>query len=176
MTKRRFLVIEDDEALRTRVARALRRRGHEAREASTHAEALQAVDWAPTHAIVDLRLGEDDGLAVLADLRDALPELRAVILSGYGSIATAVDAVHLGAVSFLQKPATLEMILTAFERGNQPLAATQDYTPPSLARAEWEHIQRVLSDCGGNISEAARRLGLHRRTLQRKLQKFPPRE
>lgn len=176
MSSKRFLVVEDDDTLRGRIAAALKRRGHEAEEASTHAEAVAAVSWAPTHAILDLRLGEDDGLAVLADLREALPDLQAVILTGYGSIATAIDAVHLGAVSFLQKPATLDMILTAFERGNQPLAATHDYTPPSLARAEWEHIQRVLSDCGGNVSEAARRLGLHRRTLQRKLQKYPPRE
>ena len=171
-----FLVVEDDEALRSRLAAALRRRGHQAIEASSQAEALAAVARAPTHAILDLRLGDDDGLAVLAALRAELPDLQAVVLTGYGSIATAVDAVRLGAVSFLQKPATLEMILTAFERGTQPLATTPDYAPPSLARAEWEHIQRVLSDCGGNISEAARRLGLHRRTLQRKLQKFPPRD
>ena len=172
----RILVVDDQERLRTRLARAFRDRGHEAFEAADSEEALRCVAHAPTHAVVDLRLGEEDGLAVLAALREHLPDLQAVILTGYGSIATAVEAMRIGAVDFLQKPADADMVLAAFDRrARAPLEEGPAYDPPSLARAEWEHIQRVLADCGGNISEAARRLGLHRRTLQRKLQKYPPR-
>ena len=100
------------------------------------------------------------------------------MMTGYGSIATAVDAVKLGAVNYVQKPADADDLLAALERGlDEPLGdATQDYAAPSLARAEWEHIHRVLADCAGNISEAARRLGIHRRTLQRKLNAYSPRE
>ena len=114
------------------------------------------------------------GLEVVRDLVALDPHLEVVMLTGYGSIPTAVDAVKLGAVEYLQKPADADMILAAFDRG--PLEeASHDYEPPSLARSEWEHIQRVLTDCGNNISKAARKLGLHRRTLQRKLGKYPPR-
>ena len=100
------------------------------------------------------------------------------MLTGYGSIATAIDAIRLGATYFLAKPADADDILAAFARSESPPLDTPaaDYRAPSLARAEWEHINRVLSDCGGNISEAARILGIHRRSLQRKLQKYPPRE
>jgi two-component system response regulator RegA len=101
--------------------------------------------------------------------------MQILVLSGFGSIATAVDAVHLGAVNFLPKPADAEDILAAFERGSRVTAdAEPAVETPSLARAEWEHIHRVLADCGGNVSEAARRLGIHRRSLQRKLRKRAP--
>ncbi|HLL54890.1 MAG TPA: helix-turn-helix domain-containing protein, partial [Myxococcaceae bacterium] len=105
------------------------------------------------------------------------PATQVVVLTGYGSIATAVQAVRLGATHYVPKPADADDILAAFQRGQQdpPSApSTIDFQPPTLARAEWEHINRVLGDCGGNISEAARRLGIHRRSLQRKLQKHPP--
>jgi two-component system response regulator RegA len=104
------------------------------------------------------------------------PSTKIVLLTGYGSIATAVDAIRIGAVNYLAKPADVDDILAAFARSESPPLSPPDvgYDPPSLARAEWEHINRVLSDCGGNISEAARRLGIHRRSLQRKLQKRPP--
>lgn len=172
----RILLIDDQDLLRERLGRALESRGHEVSLAADAAQAVAAIPWGPTHAVVDLRLGDEDGLEVLARLRQALPELQAVILTGYGSIATAVEAVKLGAVNVLQKPADADMVLAAFDKGERPpLSEAPAYTPPSLARAEWEHIQRVLADCGGNISEAARRLGIHRRTLQRKLQKYPPR-
>ena len=102
---------------------------------------------------------------------------RVVMLTGYGSISTAIDAMRLGADNYVAKPADVDDILAAFERAEAPpLQPSADYKAPSLARAEWEHINRVLSDCGGNISEAARRLDVHRRSLQRKLQKYPPRE
>ncbi|MEM6926258.1 MAG: helix-turn-helix domain-containing protein, partial [Myxococcota bacterium] len=109
----------------------------------------------------------------------AQPESVAVILSGYGSIATAIDAVRLGAVDFVQKPADVDQLLVAFRNALEanPFGERDPtYEPPSLARAEWEHIQRVLHDCGGNVTRAAKMLGLHRRTLQRKLQKYPPRQ
>ena len=102
--------------------------------------------------------------------------VRTVVLTGYGSIATAIDAVRLGATYYLSKPADADDIVAAFVRGEAPPLeppADHEYRAPSLARAEWEHINRVLSDAGGNISEAARRLGIHRRSLQRKLQKYP---
>lgn len=172
----RILVIDDQERLRSRLAQAFRDRGHEAIEAEDTAAALASLAQQPTHAVVDLRLGDEDGLAVLAELHRRAPELQALVLTGYGSIATAVEAVRLGAVSFLQKPADADMILAAFDKAERPpLEPSPSYEPPTLARAEWEHIQRVLADCAGNISEAARKLGLHRRTLQRKLQKYPPR-
>ena len=114
----------------------------------------------------------------MRDLRAIDSETKIVVLTGYGSIATAMDAVRLGATNYISKPADVDDILLAFKRGDaEPtVPADLDYAPPSLARAEWEHINRVLSDSDGNISEAARRLKIHRRSLQRKLQKYPPKE
>jgi two-component system response regulator RegA len=172
----KYLVVDDQELLRDRLGRALQARGHQVRMAADTEQALCFVGWGPERAIVDLRLGEEDGLALVAALVERLPAIEIVVLTGYGSIAAAVEAVRLGASNMLQKPADVDMILAAFDKGAQPpLSEAPVYEPPSLARAEWEHIQRVLADCGGNISEAARRLGIHRRTLQRKLQKYPPR-
>jgi two-component system response regulator RegA len=114
---------------------------------------------------------------LLRELLALDPETQIVVLTGYGSIATAIDAVRLGAVYYLAKPADADEILAAFARGQNPPARDLDaaqFEAPSLARAEWEHINRVLSDCGGNISEAARRLKIHRRSLQRKLSKYAP--
>jgi two-component system response regulator RegA len=115
------------------------------------------------------------GLTLVRDLKQLYPEMRILVLSGFGSISTAVDAVHLGALNFLPKPADADDILAAFERGENALEpAPMPAETPSLARAEWEHIHRVLADCCGNVSEAARRLGIHRRSLQRKLRKRAP--
>ncbi len=131
---------------------------------------------APERAIIDLRMPGKSGLELLRDLKALEPATEIVMLTGYGAIATAVDAIRLGAKHYLPKPATADEILAAFEQGDgDPLAGTEHpLDAPSLARTEWEHINRVLADCGGNISEAARRLGIHRRSLQRKLQKYPP--
>ena len=128
--------------------------------------------------MVDLRIGERSGLELVRELKDIDEATQIVVLTGYGSIATAIDAVRLGATYFLAKPADVDDILAAFARGEAPpqVQPDSDYQAPSLARTEWEHINRVLADCGGNISEAARRLGIHRRSLQRKLGRYAPRD
>lgn len=171
-----ILVVDDDARLRPRLARALRDRGFATLEADGPAAARALISERPTHCVLDLRMPGGSGLELLAELRAALPQLQVVVLTGYGSIATAVDAVRLGAANYLSKPADTDMILAAFARGAAPpLSEAPDYEPPTLARAEWEHINRVLGDCGGNVTRAARKLGMHRRTLQRKLATYPPR-
>jgi two-component system response regulator RegA len=173
-----ILIVDDDLALRERLARAFRDRGFEATTASGYAEAVAcARRESPELAVVDLRMPDGSGLELLKALKEIDPATQVVVLTGYGSIATAVQAVRLGATHYVPKPADADDILAAFQRGQQDPPSgpsTIDFQPPSLARAEWEHINRVLGDCGGNISEAARRLGIHRRSLQRKLQKHPP--
>ena len=131
---------------------------------------------APNYAIVDLRMPGKSGLDLVRSLMEIDPATRILVLSGYGSISNAVDAIQLGAVNFVPKPADADDLIAAFQKGRRgdPGEATEGYQAPTLARTEWEHIQRVLSDTGGNISEAARRLGIHRRSLQRKLQRFAP--
>ena len=127
-------------------------------------------------AVVDLKMPGKSGLDVVRDVLKVHHDLRIVVLTGYGSIATATEAIRLGAHYYLSKPADVDEILKAFsEDPNSGVEVPDDdYLPPSLARTEWEHINRVLADCDGNISEAARKLGIHRRTLQRKLYKFAP--
>lgn len=169
-----ILVVDDDEAFRTRLVRALQSRGFDVRGAASVEEALALVGAEPPeYAVVDLRIRDRSGLDVLRALLAADARTRVVVLTGYGSIATAVEAMRLGAVHYLTKPADTDAILTALQQPEESTTSTTLDTP-SLARAEWEHINRVLVDAGGNISEAARRLGLHRRSLQRKLAKYPP--
>ncbi|MCO4771018.1 MAG: response regulator [Deltaproteobacteria bacterium] len=172
-----MLVVDDDELFRTRLAAAFERRGYETRTASGYGDALRSARAeSPEFAVVDLRMEGPSGLELLRDLHEVDPATKVVMLTGYGSIATAVEAMRLGATNYVPKPADADEILVAFERGESPpLEASREYDAPSLARAEWEHINRVLADCGGNISETARRLGIHRRSLQRKLSKYPPR-
>jgi two-component system response regulator RegA len=171
-----LLLVDDSIPFRERLARAFRERGYFVQTAGNYDEAMALVRRkAPDLAVVDLRMPGPSGLQLVKDLLQHAPQARVLVLSGFGSIATAVDAVHLGAVNFLPKPADAEDILAAFARGAEVsdggAAAAET---PSLARAEWEHINRVLADCGGNVSEAARRLGIHRRSLQRKLRKRAP--
>ena len=169
----RLLLVEDDDVLRRRLARAFRERGFVVGEAAGVAEAERAAREAPpSHALVDLRLGDGSGLDIVRALASLSPAPSVVVLTGYGSIATALEAVRLGARHYLTKPADVDEILAAFarERPADPLPPT---AVPTLARVEWEHINRVLADCGGNVSQAARLLGIHRRSLQRKLAKFP---
>lgn len=172
-----LLLVDDDAVFRERLARAFRDRGYEVRSASSYDEAMIAArEESPEYAVVDLRMVGRSGLELVRDLLELDQATRIVILTGYGSIATAVDAIRLGAVNYVAKPADADDLVAAFERGESPplVGAVGSTPPPSLARAEWEHINRILADCGGNISEAARRLGLHRRSLQRKLSKHPP--
>lgn len=174
-----LLIVDDDRVLRERLARAFRDRGFDVRAAANFEEAVAlAKADSPEMAVVDLKMPGQSGLQLIRELRTIDPSTKIVMLTGYGSIATAIDAIRLGATYFLPKPADADEILAALARSESPpLDPPQpDYRAPSLARAEWEHINRVLSDCGGNISEAARVLGIHRRSLQRKLQKYPPRE
>jgi two-component system response regulator RegA len=175
---RSILVVDDDDTLRSRLAAALRQRGYEASEASGEKQACAiATADSPEYAVVDLRLGAESGLDVVRALKAIDAETKIVVLTGYGSIATAMEAVRLGASGYLTKPADVDDVLAAFARGDAAASPPPSgYSAPSLARAEWEHINRVLADCDGNISEAARRLKIHRRSLQRKLQKRPPRE
>lgn len=190
--RKKFLVVDDDVTFRTRLVRALSMRGYETSEAG---DATSAVDLArrfrPDRAIVDLRMPGKSGVDLIPELVLIDSGMQILVLTGYGSIATAVEAVRRGAIDYLSKPADTEQILAVFEKHSKQEhvgaeganAATNGdadeavaVTPPSLARVEYEHIQRILSDCGGNISEAARRLGIHRRSLQRKLSKLPPLE
>lgn len=171
-----LLIVDDDVVLRERLARAFRDRGFDVRTAEDHDTALAAARHdSPELAVVDLRMPGPGGLELVRALKALDPATRIVVLTGYGSIATAIEAVRLGATYYLPKPADVDDVLAAFARGDAPPEALPPPAEvPSLARAEWEHINRVLADCGGNVSEAARRLGLHRRSLQRKLQKYPP--
>lgn len=168
------LVVDDDDRLRERMLQALTARGQAARGAASLAEARALLEEvAPRAALLDLRLDDGLGTALIDELVGA--GARVVMLTGFGSIPVAVDAVRRGAVDFLQKPIEVEAVLRAL-RGEAVSTTEAEGAPaPSLARAEWEHIQRVLDDCEGNITRAAERLGVHRRTLQRKLKERPPR-
>lgn len=174
----RLMLVDDDENLRERLALALWDRGYEVRTAGDGTRALTvAAEFRPQMAVVDLRMPGMSGLELIGQLVDQQPGIEIIVLTGYGSIATAVDAVRLGARGYLTKPADADEVQAAFARGrSSPLQELEDeeWSSPSLARTEWERIQEVLAEARGNISEAARRLGLHRRTLQRKLQRFPP--
>ncbi|HEY2387564.1 MAG TPA: response regulator [Candidatus Binatia bacterium] len=174
-----MLLVDDDQVFRERLARAFRDRGFEVRTAGDVAEAVAiARSESPELAVVDLRMPGRSGLDLVRELRSIDAATRIVVLTGYGSIATAIDATRLGATYYLPKPADVDDILAAFARdetGSTGASAALAPAAPSLARVEWEHINRVLADCDGNVSHAARRLGMHRRSLQRKLQKYPPR-
>lgn len=172
------LVVDDDERFRERLAKALRQRGHEVSVADGLEAALAvARATALDRAVIDLRMPGAGGLAVLRALLAERPGLEVVVLTGYGSIASAVEAMRLGARDYLTKPADADRILAAFAADPSdeaaPPAGDAAFETPSLARLEWEHIERVMRECKGNVSRAARVLGIHRRTLQYKLAKFP---
>lgn len=172
-----ILLVDDEELFRDRLAKAFSQRGFTVFTAGNFDEALRVIgEQKPALGVVDLKMPGRSGLELIAAAREANPDMQLVVLTGYGSIATATEAVRLGALYYLPKPADVDDILGAFAKNPElALEVDQDeFSTPSLARAEWEHINRVLTDCGGNISLAAKKLDLHRRTLQRKLQKYPP--
>lgn len=170
-----ILVVDDDDVLRQRLERAFSKRGFTVFTASDFDTAVvQARTQKPTKAVLDLKMPGKSGLELLEEVRKISPETQVVILTGYGSITNAVAAVKLGATNYVTKPADADEVLLAFGEKPETPEEEKDFPPPSLASAQWEHIQRVLKDCGGNISEAARRLDIPRRTLQRKLKKNAP--
>ncbi len=176
--QRSIMLVDDSYVLRDRLALAFEERGFRVSVAGSYDEAIAVFKQAPTElAVLDLRMPGRPGMALIPELKKICPDTKILVLSGFGSIATAIDAIRLGATNFLPKPADADDILNAFARvGNEvelPIA-DEEIPVPTLAQAEWEHIHRVLADCGGNISEAARRLGIHRRSLQRKLRKRAP--
>ncbi len=172
-----ILLVDDEKVFRKRLALAFSRRGFLVHEAGDFDEAMAVLqNFEPELALIDLRMPGKSGLELLAEAKRLQPGIRIVVLTGYGSIATASQAIKLGALNYLPKPADVDEILQAFSQDGDLMLAVdaEELTPPSLARVEWEHIQRVLTDCEGNISEAARKLNIHRRSLQRKLFKFAP--
>jgi two-component system response regulator RegA len=173
-TDRSLLIVDDDKPFLTRLARAMEARGLVVAMAESVAAGLAAVKVrAPAYAVVDMRLGDGNGLDVIEAIRRVRPDTRAIVLTGYGNIATAVTAVKLGAVDYLSKPADAEEILAALLRRGGARPAPPE-NPMSADRVRWEHIQRVYESCDRNVSETARRLNMHRRTLQRILAKRAP--
>ena len=170
-----MLIIDDDPSFNAILVRTLERRGYPACGALDAQAALdKARELLPDHVVLDLNLNGSSGLALIPQLLDIVPDCRIVVLTGYASIATAVDAVKLGAIQYLAKPVEIEAILSAFDEDAHPdfdLPISDE--PLSVDRLEWEHIQRVLNENEGNISATARALKMHRRTLQRKLSKRP---
>ncbi|RDW12217.1 ActR/PrrA/RegA family redox response regulator transcription factor [Paracoccus thiocyanatus] len=170
-----LLLVDDDEIFLNRLARAMEKRGFAVTRAASVAEARAAVAaHAPAHAVVDLRLEDGNGLDVVDALREAREDVRIVVLTGYGAIATAVAAVKMGATDYLSKPADADDVTRALLARGDTLPPPPE-TPMSADRVRWEHIQRVYEQCDRNVSETARRLHMHRRTLQRILAKRSPR-
>ncbi len=167
----RGLLIDDDEVYARVLRTSLVRRQHEVEVAHDSASALQvAARLLPDYALVDLKLGEESGLALVAPLRALRPDMQIILVTGYATFATAVDAIKRGADNYLAKPVTVAALLRALEGEETP--AEPDAMLP-LHRVEWEHIQQAMQECDGNVSAAARLLGMHRRSLQRKLARRP---
>lgn len=171
---RSLIIVDDDRPFLQRLARAMETRGFEVRSAHSIAEGIELIrDQAPAFAVVDMRLEDGNGLDVIAELTRVRPDSRIIVLTGYGNIATAVSAVKLGAVDYLAKPADADDVTDALLAPPNTKAAPPD-NPMSADRVRWEHIQRVYELCNRNVSETARRLNMHRRTLQRILAKRAP--
>lgn len=170
------LIVDDEDHFSQILSRSLTRLGHHTYCASNAAEALEitqnnAIDWIS----LDLRLGQESGLNLISQLHAISDSMRIVILTGFASIPTAVEAIKLGAFNYLHKPATVKELMMAFAGDLTPSNIEIDASPMSVERLEWEHIHRILHENDGNVSSTARALGMHRRTLQRKLQKHPVR-
>ena len=171
-----ILLVDDDKEFRDRLAKAFRRRDFTVFTAGSFDEGLWIIlEQRPAMAVIDLKMQGKSGLELIVAARKANQKIQMVVLTGYGSIATATEAMRMGARYYLSKPADVDDILSAFARDPNLAIKTEQYnfSTPSLAQAEWEHINRVLTGCSGNISLAAKQLDLHRRTLQRKLRNYP---
>lgn len=170
-----ILLVDDEDIFRNRLAKAFTHRGFIVETASNYLGAVEIIARQnPDYAVIDLKMEGKTGLDVIRTGIRHHPSLKAVVLTGYGSIATATKAIKLGAVGYLTKPVEIEDIIASLDSAELRKLGDDSIKAPSLARVEWEHISRVLSDCNNNISQAAKKLGIHRRTLQRKLQKLPP--
>lgn len=170
----KLLLVDDDEVFRRVLGRALERRGYSVLAAENAEAAMARVrEHRPAYAVVDLKLGDESGLDLVPDLKATVPAMVVVVLTGYASIATAVTAIKRGADNYLAKPVKADDVIHALTGMVGPEAAPGEYTPMSVERLEWEHIQKVLQENEGNISATARSLGMYRRTLQRKLAKKP---
>ena len=169
-----FLIVDDDSAFTRVLSRAMSRRGFNVQVARSAEQAeLLLNDFCPDYATVDLKMDGNSGLMLIPSLHQANPDMRILMLTGYASIATAVEAIKLGATQYLSKPADADQILAALEKVEGDAEIDVQEQPMSVNRLEWEHIQKVLKEHDGNISATARALGMHRRTLQRKLAKRP---
>ena len=175
--EQRLLLVEDDLVFARVVSRALSQRGYDVSHAETLAAAGNLIVSQPFHyAILDLNLGGQTSLELIPLLTEKNPDIRILILTGYASVATAVEAIKLGAVHYLTKPADADEILAALHKDEGDAGVSLSDNPLTVKRLEWEHLQKVLNECGGNVSAAARKLRMHRRTLQRKLAKHPVRD
>lgn len=171
-----LLLVDDDEVFCQVLSRALRKREYNVSVAYNFNQAVKlAEQYHPEFAIVDLRIGTDSGLNVIKSLISIEPDIRIVILTGYASISTAIESIKLGAIHYLTKPADVDEILQSFYHDEGNADINLQTQPMSAKRMEWEHLQKVLHDHQGNVSAAARAMGMHRRTLQRKLSKKPVR-
>ncbi len=171
---KRFLIVDDDPAFTRVLSRAMTRREFEVQVARSAEEAeLIIKNWVPNFATVDLKMEGNSGLSLIPSLKTANPSMRILMLTGYASIVTAVEAIKLGATQYLPKPADADQILAALNKVEADADIEVTEQPMSVNRLEWEHIQKVLNEHEGNISATARALGMHRRTLQRKLSKRP---
>ncbi|HOO50682.1 MAG TPA: ActR/PrrA/RegA family redox response regulator transcription factor [Alphaproteobacteria bacterium] len=175
--KGHLIIIDDDEVLCTRLAKAMEKRGYEVRTAFSVEEGIKAAkEFEPEFAVVDLRLADGNGLEVVDQLRYIVEDCRIIMMTAYGNIATAVAAVKAGAIDYLAKPADADMIEKALLQTGDETVPEPPIDPMSADRVKWEHILRVYEMCGRNVSETARRLKMHRRTLQRILAKHAPKE
>ena len=177
-----ILLVEDDSTFRTRLAQSLREREHVVLEAGTFEETEVILrEHQPSHALVDLRLGKDSGLDIISLLTKYAATCHTVVLTGFGSVPTTLEAIRRGAANFLQKPASLDAVLKALSEDireahsdSENRAQAAPLPVPSLDEIERDHLERVLKDCDGNVSRSAKMLGIHRRVLQRKLRKLFP--
>lgn len=178
MTEQHFLLVDDDEVFCSILSRALERRAIKTSIANSPQQAISLINQTGTiytHAVLDLNMGKESGLSLIPKLVTLDPHIRVIVLTGYSSIATTVEAMKRGAINYLCKPATVDEILKAFEDGDTTSSSESGVSekPLSVERLEWEYIQKILAEHAGNVSATARALGMHRRTLQRKLQKKP---